>query len=102
MYRPYVHPWGKTGIWISTLLTTGWIALGSWEAIFPDTLEKVFHVPYDFKGTWGVGRGEFEALTLGTLGVIVAFGLVGYWFGSGVRAQTVDVPLEAEGAAAPA
>jgi amino acid transporter len=98
VYRPYVHPWGKIGIWASTLLTTGWIALGSWEAVFPDTLEKVFHVPYDFKGTWGVGRGEFEALTLGTLGVIVLFGLIGYWFGSGVRRQTVDVPLDGEAA----
>ena len=41
-----------------------------------------------------------EALTLGTLGVIVVFGLVGYWFGTAVRRQTVNVPLEAEGAPA--
>jgi hypothetical protein len=64
-------------------------------------LEKVFGVGYPFKDTWGVGRGEFEALTLGTLGVIVVFGLVGYWFGAGVRAQTTTIELPLEPAAAP-
>ncbi|HLX18722.1 MAG TPA: APC family permease [Gaiellaceae bacterium] len=102
VYRPYRHPWGTPGIWISTILVTFWIALGSWVAVFPDTLEKVFHVGYGFKGSWGVTRGEFEGLTLGTLGVIVLFGLVGYWFGSGVRAQSVSIPLESEGATVPA
>ncbi len=93
--RPYVHPWGMTGLWISTILVTGWIALGSWVAVFPDTLERVFGVGYGFKGSWGVGQGEFEALTLGTLAVIVAIGLVGYWFGTGVRSQTVVVSAAA-------
>jgi hypothetical protein len=88
-----------TGLWISTILTTFWIALGSFEAVFPDVLEKVFGVGYGFKGTWGVGRGEFELLTLGTLAVITAFAFVGYWAGSGVRRQTVDIPLEGEVAA---
>jgi glutamate:GABA antiporter len=100
VHRPFVHPWGEAGLWVSTALTTFWIALGSWEAVFPGTLERLFHVPYGFKDTWGVTRGTFEALTLGTLGVIVVFGLVGYRFGAGVRRQTVDVPLEAEGAPA--
>ena len=100
VHRPYVHPWGMPGLWISTILTTFWIALGSFEAIFPDVIEKIFGVGYGFKSSWGVSRGEFELLTLGTLAVIVAFGIVGYWFGTGVRAQTVEVPLEA--GAAPA
>ncbi len=93
--RPYVHPWGGVGIWVSTILTTFWIALGSWEAVFPDTLERLFGVGYGFKGSWGVGQGEFEALTLGALAVIFGIALVGYVAGSGVRAQTVETPLEA-------
>jgi len=100
--RPYVHPWGMAGIWVSTVLTTFWIALGSFEAVFPDVLEKLFGVGYGFKGTWSVSRGTFEVLTLGTLGVIVVFGLIGYWFGSGVRAQVVDIPLDDVVASAPA
>ncbi len=93
--RPYVHPWGMKGLWASTILTTFWIALGSFEALFPDVLEKVFGVGYGFKGTWGVGRGEFELLTLGTLAVIVAFGVAGYWFAQDVRRDVATVPLEA-------
>jgi len=97
--RPYVHPFGIAGIWISTILTTFWIALGSYEAVFPDTLERLFGVGYGFKGSWGVGQGEFEALTLGTLAVIVALGVIGYVAGAGVRRDTATVSLGEEEAA---
>jgi hypothetical protein len=60
-------------------------------AIFPDTLEKVFGVGYGFKGTWNVSRGLFEALTLGTLAVIVVFGAIGFLAGAGVRREVVAV-----------
>jgi glutamate:GABA antiporter len=93
--RPFVHPWGMAGIWVSTLLTTGWILLGSWVAVFPDTLERVFGVGYGFKDSWGVTQGEFEALTLGTLAIIVVVGLIGYWMGRDVRAQNATVPIGA-------
>jgi glutamate:GABA antiporter len=96
VHRPYVHPWGMTGIWISTILVTGWIALGSWVAVFPDTLERLFGVGYGFKDSWSVSQATFEALTLGTLAVIVVVGIVGYMAGAGVRAQTVDVSLEGD------
>jgi amino acid transporter len=100
VHRPYRHPWGMRGLWVSTILTTAWIVLGSFEAIFPDVLEKIFGVGYGFKGSWGVGRGEFEALTLGTLGVIVAVGLIGYWVSADVRKGVATVPLDAETAPA--
>ncbi len=87
--RPYTVPFGTAGIWIATLLTTGWIALGTWVAIFPGTLEKVFGVPYNFQDSWGLSRGKFELYTLGTLAVIIAFGLVGYMFGGNVRRDLV-------------
>jgi glutamate:GABA antiporter len=93
--RPYTHPWGLTGIWISTALVTLWILLGSWVAVFPGTLERLFGLQYAFKDTWGVHRGVFEALTLGTLGIIVAIGLIGYWMGRDVRAQDATVPIGA-------
>ncbi len=102
VHRPYVHPWGMRGIWVSTILTTAWIALGSWVAVFPDTLERLFGVGYGFKGSWSVSHGTFEVLTLGTLAVIVVLGVIGYVAGAGVRADIVDVPLETEAASAPA
>jgi amino acid transporter len=97
--RPFVHPWGMAGIWISTILVTFWIALGSWVAVFPDTLERLFGVGYGFKDTWGVTQTTFEWLTLGTLVVIVLVGLVGYALAAPVRSQTAIVELPAEAAA---
>jgi amino acid transporter len=93
VYRPYRHPWGRAGLWVSTVLILFWIALGSFEAVFPDVLEKIFGVGYKFSDTWSVSRGTFEALTLGTLAVITLFALAGYVAGARVRRQTVDVPL---------
>jgi amino acid transporter len=91
--RPYVHPWGMRGLWVSTILTTFWIALGSFQAIFPDVLDKLFGVGYGFKGEWGVSRGEFELLTLGTLAIILLFALWGYVAGARVRSEIATAPL---------
>jgi len=33
-----------------------WVALGSWVAVFPGTLEKLFGLGYDFHDDWGVSR----------------------------------------------
>jgi amino acid transporter len=90
--RPYVVPFGTAGIWIATLLTTGWIALGTWVAIFPGVLEKVFGVPYNFQDSWGLSRSKFELYTLGTLAVIIGFGVVGYLFAGNVRRDVVVTP----------
>jgi amino acid transporter len=96
VHRPYRFPGGKRWLWVATVLTTFWVALGSWVAVFPGTLEKLFGLPYDFHGTWGVSRGKFEALTLGTLGVIVLVGLIGYALGRPVREQSAEVVLEGD------
>jgi amino acid transporter len=99
VHRPYRFPFGTAGLWVGGVLTTFWVALGSWVAVFPGTLEKLFGLSYDFHGTWGVSRGKFEALTLGTLAVILLVALVGYWLGRPVREQRAVVALEAEAAA---
>ena len=100
VHRPYRHPWGMAGIWASTVLITFWIALGSFVAVFPDTLEKLFGVGYDFKATWDVTRTTFEVLTLGTLIVIVLFGLIGYVVAKPVREQTATLELPTDGVGA--
>jgi len=93
VHRPYVHPFGRAGLWVSTVLVTSWIALGSWVAVFPDSLEKLFGVGYGFTGTWSVSRLTFEYLTLGTLLVIVAVGAIGYAAGARVRNQTATAEI---------
>jgi amino acid transporter len=99
--RPYTVPFGTLGIWVSTILVTGWIALGTWVAIFPGVLEKVFGVPYSFQDTWGLSRGKFELYTLGTLAVIIGFGLLGYASAAKIRRQVVVSSSDAPGPAAP-
>jgi amino acid transporter len=88
--RPYRVP-GKYGMWISALLITGWVTLGSFVAVFPDVLEKIFGVGYDFKESWGVSRGRFELYTLVSLAIIVAVAIVGYYAGAGTRSEVVAI-----------
>jgi glutamate:GABA antiporter len=79
--RPFRVPFGPRGIWVATILATSFTALGSWVTVFPGTLEPLFGVSYSFQEEWGVGRGEFEALTLGTLAIIVLIAVFGGWAG---------------------
>ena len=37
-------------------LCFAWVALGSWVAVFPGTLDRLFGLTYDFEETWGVSR----------------------------------------------
>jgi glutamate:GABA antiporter len=96
VHRPYRVPSGRLGLWIAGGLTTFWVALGSWVAIFPGTLEQLFGLRYDFKDEWGVDRATFEALTLGTLAVILLIALVGYWLARDVRERAVEIALDTE------
>ena len=51
-----------------------WVMLGSWVAIFPDTLEYAVRGTTTTSSTvWGVSRLRFEVFTLGTLAVVIAF-----------------------------
>ena len=61
------------GVWISGVLCTAWMLLGSWVAIFPGTIDEyVFGLHYSVHDAYGVSRARFEVFTLGTLGVVVA------------------------------
>jgi glutamate:GABA antiporter len=99
LHRPYRVPGGTAGMWIAAGITTFWVALGSWVAVFPGTLERLFGLSYDFHGTWGVTRGTYEALTIGTLAVVFLIAVVGYALGRSVREQVAEVRLEHEATA---
>ncbi|MDQ6933860.1 MAG: APC family permease [Actinomycetota bacterium] len=95
VHRPYRLPFGMVGVWISSLLCTAWMLLGSWVAIFPGTIEtNIFGLDYSVQDSYGVSRTRFEVFTLGTLGVIIAIGVIGYLLGAPVRRQTQALPLE--------
>ncbi|MDX6579975.1 MAG: glutamate:GABA antiporter [Gaiellales bacterium] len=95
--RPYRVPGGMAGIWLFTILTTGWMVLGSWVAVFPGTLDELFGRTYSMQDSYGVTRLRFEVFTLGTLAVIVLIGIAGYIAGAGVRAQTIEIPAHGLG-----
>src|SRR6266568_4957730 len=97
--RPYRVPGGNTGAWIAGGICTAFILLASFVAVFPDVIEKALGAGYNFKATWGISRLRFETFTLGTLAVIIAFAVIGYWLGRPVREQEADLALVA---AAPA
>ena len=54
-------------------------------AVFPGTLELLFGLDYDFEAIWGVSQFTFEAFALGTLGCVLALGILGYVRGKKVR-----------------
>jgi amino acid transporter len=92
--RPYRFPFGMVGIWVGVAAITFWATLGSWVAIFPDTIEKVIGVDYgSFRDTWGVSRGKFEVYTLGSLAVILLIAALGYVAGAPTRRRAATVPL---------
>jgi amino acid transporter len=95
MPRPYRLPGGNLGAWIAGGVCTAFILLASFIAVFPDVIERWVGAGYDFRQYWGISRMRFEAFTLGTLAVIIAFAVVGYWLGRPVRDQEVEVALTA-------
>jgi glutamate:GABA antiporter len=93
VHRPYVFPFGKAGLWAGTAIVTFWILIGSWVAVFPDTIEKVIGVNYGpFRDAWGVSRLKFETYTLGTLAVIVVIAVLGYVAGAPTRRAVATEP----------
>jgi amino acid transporter len=96
--RPYRLPFGMAGAWAAGILCTAWMVLGSWVAIFPGTIDKyVFGLQYSVQSAYGVSRLRFEVFTLGTLAVIIAVAVLGYWLGAPVRnrpADPTDTPSE--------
>jgi amino acid transporter len=92
--RPYRLPFGMAGVWVAGVLCTAWMLLGSWVAVFPGTIDEyIFGLDYSVPDNYGVSRARFEVFTLGTLGVVIVFAVVGYILGKPVRDQQVDLPL---------
>jgi amino acid transporter len=91
--RPFRVPVTNPVFTLMGVLCFAWIALGSWVAVFPGTLEHLFGVDYPFFDIWGVHRARFEVFTIGTLVALLILGLVGYVLGAPVRrAVPLDTP----------
>ena len=60
--RPFRVPVSDRGFALMGSLCFFWIALGSWVAVFPGTLEALFGIDYPFCDIWGVHRGDVRGL----------------------------------------
>lgn len=96
VHRPYRVPGGDAGMWLCTILVMAWTALGSWVAIFPGSINHLFGQGYSVPDNYGVSWAKFEVFTLGTLAVILVFGVIMYVLAAGTRAQQVTIPLEGD------
>jgi hypothetical protein len=70
---------------------------GLHDGLVPDRADRVRQArpPSTSSRARGISRLRFEAFTLRTLAVIIAFAVVGYWLGRPVRAQEADLSLVA-------
>jgi len=96
--RPFRVPVSDGVFKAMGLLCFTWIALGSWVAFFPGTLDRLFGAEYDFMDSWGVSQGAFTLFALGTLGAILLLGLVGYVQAKPVR-ESAPEPVHAAASA---
>ena len=87
--RTYVVPGGNLGFQLLGGIVTIYILIGSIASLFPGVLEGLFGISYSFEDTWGVTQVGFEIFTLGTLGVVIVIGILGYAFAGKVRAGEV-------------
>ena len=92
-HRPFRIPGGNGVMAAACALITFWVALGSWTAVFPGTINHVIGLDYSIKSEWAVSGVTFFAFTLGTLAVIIGISVLGYVVASGVRSRTVEVPI---------
>jgi amino acid transporter len=92
--RPFRVPVSDKGFAVLGWLAFVWVLLGSWVAVFPGTLERLFGEEYPFEDIWGVSNATFEVFTLGTLAFLLALCAVGYLRGARVRDE-VGAPVPA-------
>ena len=94
VHRPYRLPFGMAGVWISGVLCTVWMILGSWVAIFPGTIDEyVFGLHYSVHDAYGRLAGPVRGVHARNARIVIAFAVIGYILGKPVRDQQVDVPI---------
>lgn len=91
--RPFRVPVSDRGFAVLGWVAFAWVLLGSWVAVFPGTLERLFGEAYPFQEIWGVSQVTFEVFTLGTLGCLLLLCGIGYVRGARVRAE-VGAPVQ--------
>lgn len=87
--RPYRVPGGVAGAWAAVILTELFVVVTAVTLLWPGALNALFGQSYSVEASWGVSRPFFESVTLGSLGVMIALGLVFWAFGERARRRGV-------------
>jgi glutamate:GABA antiporter len=83
--RPYRVPGGTVGAWAAVIITELFVIVTVITLVWPGAINAWFGESYSIQSAWGVDRVFFEWVTLGSLVVMIALGLV-FW-GIGERAR---------------
>ena len=100
--RPYRVPVSDKVFKVIGSLCVAWVAMGSWVAVFPGTLEAVFGLEYDFLAIWGVTQLNYELFTIGTLVVLIVVAALAYRSARRLREESVPVIADVDDSAEPA
>jgi amino acid transporter len=87
--RPYRVPGGTAGAWAAVILTEAFVVITAVTLLWPGALNALAGQSYSVQATWGVSRRFFETVTLGSLGAMIALGLVLWAFGARARRRGI-------------
>jgi amino acid transporter len=76
--RPYRVPGGQVGAWVAVIITEAFVIVTVVTLAWPGAFNALFGQSYSIKSAHGVSRAYFEQVTLGSLAVMIALGLV-FW-----------------------
>ena len=71
VHRSFRVPGGNVGLWVCVILSEFFVILTVITMLWPGLLNNMFGQSYSMMANWGVGRGYFEAVTLGSVVVLV-------------------------------
>ena len=89
--RPFRVPGGTVGLWVCVIFSEAIIILTAITLLWPGLLDGMLGHSYSIYDSWGVHRGFFEAVTLGSLAFFIATGIVFWLIGKrNLRRQAVS------------
>jgi amino acid transporter len=103
--RPYRVPGGAAGAWAAVIISELFVIVTVITLVWPGALNALFGQSYSVQASWGVSRVFFESVTLGSLAIMVALGLVFWALGERKRRAGllgIVIPAEVTAPAGPA
>ena len=89
-------PGGALGAWAAVIITELFVVVTVITLVWPGAINALFGRSYSVESSWGVSRTFFEVVTLGSLLVMVALGLVFWALGERKRRAGLLAPAKVE------